>query len=148
MVIMRNREPKATALVFTSGKMLITGAKAEEDARLSARKLVRVLQKLGFEAKFTEFTIVNMVANCDVGYRISLESLSIRHHTFSEYEPELFPGLIYRMMRPKVTLLIFASGKVVITGAKVRQDIKTSFELVYPVLMEFRKAEEKPSARS
>jgi transcription initiation factor TFIID TATA-box-binding protein len=54
------------------------------------------------------------------------------------YEPELFPGLIYRMVRPKVVLLIFVSGKVVITGTKVREGIYQAFELMYPVLTEFR----------
>ena len=56
-------------------------------------------------------------------FPISLESLSNSHSQFSTYEPELFPGLIYRMIDPKIVLLIFASGKIVLTGAKTRQDI-------------------------
>lgn len=58
---------------------------------------------------------------------------------FSSYEPELFPGLIYRMMKPKVVLLIFVSGKLVLTGAKVREEMYQAFELIYPVLSDFRK---------
>ncbi|KAI7101703.1 hypothetical protein KC352_g37643 [Hortaea werneckii] len=58
---------------------------------------------------------------------------------FSSYEPELFPGLIYRMMKPKIVLLIFVSGKIVLTGAKVREEIYQAFELIYPVLSDFRK---------
>ena len=57
----------------------------------------------------------------------------------NRYEPELFPGLIYRMKQPKIVLLIFVSGKVVLTGGKVRQEIFTAFEQIYPVLQEFRK---------
>nr|XP_009606228.1 TATA-box-binding protein-like [Nicotiana tomentosiformis] len=56
-----------------------------------------------------------------------------------QYEPELFPGLIYRMKQPKIVLLIFVSGKIVITGAKVRDETYTAFENIYPVLTEFRK---------
>ena len=53
---------------------------------------------------------------------------------FSSYEPELFPGLIYRMIKPKIVLLIFVSGKIVLTGAKVREEIYQAFEMIYPVL--------------
>ena len=70
----------------------------------------------------------------------SLEGLASHHHTFSSYEPELFPGLIYRMMKPKIVLLIFVSGKIVLTGAKVREEIYQAFELIYPVLSDFRKS--------
>ena len=63
-----------------------------------------------------------------------LEGLASRHHNFSSYEPELFPGLIYRMIKPKVVLLIFVSGKTVLTGAKVREEIYQAFEMIYPVL--------------
>ena len=57
-----------------------------------------------------------------------------------QYEPELFPGLIYRMVKPKIVLLIFVSGKIVLTGAKVREEIYSAFEAIYPVLSEFRKS--------
>lgn len=58
---------------------------------------------------------------------------------FSSYEPELFPSLIYHMMKPKVVLLIFVSGELVLTVAKVREEIYQAFELIYPVLIHFRK---------
>eukprot|EP00258_Populus_trichocarpa_P023644 XP_024439663.1 TATA-box-binding protein 2 isoform X2 [Populus trichocarpa] len=110
-VIMRIREPKTTALIFASGKMVCTGAKSEQQSKLAARKYARIIQKLGFAAKF-------------------------------KYEPELFPGLIYRMKQPKIVLLIFVSGKIVITGAKVREETYTAFENIYPVLTEFRKVQQ------
>lgn len=62
-VIMRIREPKTTALIFASGKMVVTGAKSEDDSRLASRKYARIIQKLGFEAKFTEFKIQNIVGS-------------------------------------------------------------------------------------
>ncbi|KAH3664066.1 hypothetical protein OGAPHI_004780 [Ogataea philodendri] len=139
-VIMRIREPKTTALIFASGKMVVTGAKSEDDSKLAARKYARIIQKLGFNAKFTDFKIQNIVGSCDVKFPIRLEGLAYAHGTFSSYEPELFPGLIYRMVKPKIVLLIFVSGKIVLTGAKQREEIYKAFEAIYPVLSEFRKS--------
>lgn len=156
-VIMRIRDPKTTALIFASGKMVVTGAKSEDDSRLASRKYARIIQKLGFDAKFQEFKIQNIVGSCDVRFPIRLEGLAFAHQAFSSYEPEvglavlfdkhcgelpgvltlhlqLFPGLIYRMIKPKVVLLIFVSGKIVITGAKVREEIYTAFNQIYTVL--------------
>ncbi|CAG8645979.1 7078_t:CDS:2 [Paraglomus brasilianum] len=138
-VIMRIRDPKTTALIFASGKMVVTGAKSEDDSKLASRKYARIIQKLGFNAKFTEFKIQNIVGSCDVKFPIRLEGLAYSHGHFSSYEPELFPGLIYRMVKPKIVLLIFVSGKIVLTGAKVRQEIYEAFESIFPVLTEFRK---------
>ncbi|CAR65957.1 DEHA2G11836p [Debaryomyces hansenii CBS767] len=139
-VIMRIREPKTTALIFASGKMVVTGAKSEDDSKLASRKYARIIQKLGFNAKFTDFKIQNIVGSCDVKFPIRLEGLAFSHGTFSSYEPELFPGLIYRMVKPKIVLLIFVSGKIVLTGAKQREEIYAAFEAIYPVLSEFRKS--------
>ncbi|BAO38479.1 TATA-box-binding protein [Kluyveromyces marxianus] len=138
-VIMRIREPKTTALIFASGKMVVTGAKSEDDSKLASRKYARIIQKIGFSAKFTDFKIQNIVGSCDVKFPIRLEGLAFSHGTFSSYEPELFPGLIYRMVKPKIVLLIFVSGKIVLTGAKQREEIYQAFEAIYPVLSEFRK---------
>eukprot|EP00890_Picochlorum_soloecismus_P003554 jgi/Picsp_1/419/NSC_00417-R1_tata box-binding protein 2 len=138
-VIMRIREPKSTALIFSSGKMVCTGSKSEEQARLAARKFARILQKLGNPVAFKEFKIQNMVGSCDVRFPIRLEGLATAHSMFCSYEPELFPGLIYRMQQPKIVLLIFVSGKVVLTGAKKRAEIYTAFENIYHVLQEFKK---------
>ncbi|KAJ4963184.1 hypothetical protein NE237_023123 [Protea cynaroides] len=141
-VIMRIREPKTTALIFASGKMVCTGAKSEQESKLAARKYARIIQKLGFPAKFKDFKIQNIVGSCDVKFPIRLEGLAYSHGAFSSYEPELFPGLIYRMKQPKIVLLIFVSGKIVLTGAKVRDETYTAFENIYPVLTEFRKSQQ------
>eukprot|EP01133_Synstelium_polycarpum_P005919 gene5919-6851_t len=138
-VIMRIREPKTTALIFKSGKMVCTGAKSEDASKLAARKYARIIQKLDFPAQFTDFKIQNIVGSCDVKFPIKLESLNNAHKAFTNYEPEIFPGLIYKMIQPKVVLLIFVSGKIVLTGAKVREEIYEAFENIYPVLTAFRK---------
>ncbi|RLN41777.1 TATA-box-binding protein 1-like [Panicum miliaceum] len=141
-VIMRIRDPKTTALVFASGKMICTGAKSEEHSRLAARKYARIVQKLGFPARFKDFKIQNMVGSCDVKFPIRLEGLAMASGIFANYEPEIFPGLIYRMADPKVVILAFVSGKVVLTGAKVREDIYRAFENIYPMLVQFRKRQQ------
>lgn len=99
---MRIREPKTTALIFASGKMVVTGAKSEDDSKLASRKYARIIQKLGFNSKFTDFKIQNIVGSCDIKFPIRLEGLASRHHNFSSYEPELFPGLIYRMIKVRI----------------------------------------------
>ncbi|WIA36989.1 hypothetical protein OEZ86_008226 [Tetradesmus obliquus] len=141
-VIMRIREPKTTALIFASGKMVCTGAKSEAESRLAAKKYCRIVQRTGFDdVKMKEFKIQNIVGSCDVKFPIRLEGLAYSHGYFATYEPELFPGLIYRMKEPKIVLLIFVSGKVVLTGAKKREEIYTAFENIYPTLQEYRKRE-------
>lgn len=72
-------------------------------------------------------------------FKISLDGIATEHDRFSQYEPELFPGLVYRLVDPKMVLLIFASGKVVFTGAKSRQNIYSAFKMVGPVISKYKK---------
>ncbi|KAI9210781.1 hypothetical protein DS838_004340 [Geotrichum bryndzae] len=117
-----------------------TKTEAQDESASGIVPTLQIIQKLGFNAKFTDFKIQNIVGSCDVKFPIRLEGLAFSHGTFSSYEPELFPGLIYRMVKPKIVLLIFVSGKIVLTGAKQREEIYAAFEAIYPVLSEFRKA--------
>lgn len=139
-VIMRIREPKATALVFQSGKIVVTGAKNEIDCRVAARKFCRIIQKIGYShVRFMDFTIQNIVASADVLFPIKLETLCNENSDYASYEPELFPGLIYRMITPKVVLLVFVSGKIIITGAKDRIQVYEAFENLFPILLKCKK---------
>jgi len=139
-VIMRVREPRSTALVFASGKMIVTGAKNENDCKEAAGKYVAIIRKIGFtQAGFYDFRIQNMTATLDVGFPIRLEGLVYAQAAHSTYEPELFPGLVYRMDDPKIVLLIFVSGKVVMTGAKTLQALSNAALKIFPHLLEFRK---------
>lgn len=138
-VVMRIRDPRCTALVFRSGKIVCTGAKNEHDANLAARKFARIIQKVGYNVKFLEFKVQNLVATVDLRFPVRLENLNQVHGQFSSYEPELFPGLIYRMVKPRVVLLIFVNGKIVFTGAKSEWEIRESLENIYPILQSFRK---------
>lgn len=130
---MRLKEPtRTTALIFKNGKMVITGAKSELDSEQAAKQYTKAIRSVGNPVKLTEFTIQNMVASCSVNFKIKLEQLyhNEEHFKFCDFNPETFPGLIYHLQEPKVCLLIFASGKIVLTGAKTREDIKKAFRLI------------------
>ena len=146
-VIMRLREPKSTALIFRSGKMVILGTKQENEARIAARKFAAIMNKCDVvqaqgavgKITFRDFKVSNIVAVANCNFPIRLEGLALSHMKFSSYEPELFPGLIYRLQNPKLVLLIFVSGKVVLTGAKSKQALREGFDKMYYFLHEHRK---------
>eukprot|EP00729_Bicosta_minor_P008554 gene8553-13324_t len=137
-VIMRIRDPRTTALIFASGKMVCTGAKSEELAKTASRKFANIVRKLGFNVRFKQFNVQNIVGSCDVKFPIRLERLRYEGDMFATYNPETFPGLTFQMPDPKCCLLIFASGKVVLTGAKTKADIMTAFENIFPLLVSCR----------
>ena len=122
-LVFRIKRPKTTTLIFSSGKMICTGAKSEKEAKRAIKKVVLELKKSGIIIiGKPEIKIVNMVASANLAGIIDLE-----RSTYSlgrtMYEPEQFPGLIYRMDVPKIVILIFASGKLVCTGAKKEEDV-------------------------
>eukprot|EP00826_Nyctotherus_ovalis_P011148 TRINITY_DN1290_c0_g2_i22.p1 TRINITY_DN1290_c0_g2~~TRINITY_DN1290_c0_g2_i22.p1 ORF type:complete len:332 (-),score=84.52 TRINITY_DN1290_c0_g2_i22:152-1015(-) len=137
-VIMRIRNPKTTALIFGSGKMVCTGARSEVDSEAAARKYARTLKRIGFDVKFREFKVQNIVASAGVNFPVNLDLLQNQHQKFCTYDPELFPGLIYRMVQPRIVLLIFTSGKVVLTGAKRQEELVEAFNKIYPVLCYYK----------
>ncbi|XP_077491928.1 TATA-box-binding protein-like [Amblyomma americanum] len=134
VLIMRIREPRTTALVFENGNILCSGAADELKAKVASRKFARIIQKLGFDAHFLNFKIATMVATCDIGFMIRLEGLLLATRGLASYEPELFPGLTYRPEHPRVTVIIFASGKIVFTGSTTKDAIYEAFSDIYPLL--------------
>ena len=132
-LIMRLREPtRTTALIFKNGKMVITGAKSEKQSEEAAKHYTKAIKGVGnFPVNLTDFKVQNMVASCAVDYKISLESMyHSPHGNYCIFNPETFPGLIYHLRDPKICLLIFASGKIVLTGAKTRHEIDRAFQLI------------------
>lgn len=138
--IMKIRNPKTTALIFSSGKIVCSGARSEEDSKRASKKFAKTLKNLGFNVKFTNFKIVNMVAAADIGFDISLSALSVNHAEYCDFEPEIFAGLIYRVYKPKVTLMIFSTGKMNVVGAQRREDIHEAYKLILPILRNYKKA--------
>jgi len=121
-LVLRLKRPKTAILIFRTGKMVCTGAKSAKLARSAFRKVVSKLKAEGFIInKKPDITIENIVSTAKMHGKVDLEAAAdIMENVM--YEPEQFPGLIYRVSEPKIVFLIFASGKVVITGAKTRED--------------------------
>ncbi len=122
-LVFRLKRPKTATLIFNSGKMVCTGAKSEKEARRAVMRVIKELKKSGIIIiSKPELKIQNIVASASLGGMIDLEkSAYVLGRTM--YEPEQFPGLIYRMDDPKVVILLFASGKLVCTGAKREEDV-------------------------
>jgi transcription initiation factor TFIID TATA-box-binding protein len=135
-LVFRLKQPKTTTLIFNTGKMVCTGAKSEKMAMSAVRKVIRELRKADFIIRgMPRMSIVNMVATADVGGEVDLEAASEFLDSIM-YEPEYFPGAIYRMAEPKVVILIFHSGKMVITGAKREEHAYEAAEKMRSILME------------
>jgi len=127
----RLKSPQTTALIFASGNIVCTGAKNEVESRLSCRKYVSILQKHNIPVYMKNFKIQNIVASVNIKMTIDTEKISQAYGIYVSWEPELFPGLIFRTVNPKLVMLIFRSGKIVLTGAKSVKDIETVFSYFY-----------------
>jgi transcription initiation factor TFIID TATA-box-binding protein len=127
-LIFRLRRPRTTTLIFGTGKMVCTGARSEGDAAKALRKVVRTLNKGGMIIKGKlEIEITNVVATAGLGGTVDLLRLYESERSMGgriTYEPDQFPGLIYRMNDPRVVILLFASGKLVCTGARREGDVR------------------------
>ena len=136
-LVYRLKRPKTATLIFSSGKMVCTGAKSEKMARSAVRKVVRELKKGGIIIMNKPKTVIqNMVASANLGKRIDLEIAADLLDNVM-YEPEQFPGLIYRMSDPKTVLLLFASGKLVCTGGKSEEMVHESVNKTYKILDDY-----------
>ena len=122
-LVFRLKRPKTATLIFNSGKMVCTGAKSEKEARRAVMRVIKELKGSGIIIiSKPELKIQNIVASANLSGIIDLEKAAfVLGRTM--YEPEQFPGLIYRMDEPKVVILLFASGKLVCTGAKREEDV-------------------------
>ena len=130
-LVFRLKRPKTATLIFNSGKMVCTGAKSEKEARRAVMKVIKELKKSGIIIiGKPELKIQNIVASANLFGMIDLEKSAFTLGK-TMYEPEQFPGLIYRMGEPKVVILLFASGKLVCTGAKREQDVYDAVEKLH-----------------
>ena len=135
-LVFRLKRPKTATLIFGSGKMVCTGAKSEKEARRAVMKVIKELKKGGIIIiSKPELKIQNIVASASLGGMIDLEKAAFTLER-TMYEPEQFPGLIYRMAEPKVVILLFASGKLVCTGAKKEQDVFDAVQKLHTLLEE------------
>ena len=135
-LVFRLRKPKTATLIFSTGKMVCTGAKSEQKAKLAVKKVVKELENNGIIILGKpEIKVVNIVSSADLLGRIELEEAAFSLGK-TMYEPEQFPGLIYRMDEPKVVFLLFASGKIVCTGATKEEDVYKAVAKLHKQLKE------------
>jgi transcription initiation factor TFIID TATA-box-binding protein len=128
--VLKQKHPKSACLLFHSGKMVCTGTKSVQQAHATIRKITRKIQLRGVILQRDRvISINNMVASGFVGGRIHLEQAAM-HLRRALYDPEQFSGIIYRMNDPQVVILIFASGRVVCTGAKREPDIHEAITIL------------------
>ncbi|MFZ0965234.1 MAG: TATA-box-binding protein, partial [Candidatus Bathyarchaeia archaeon] len=135
-LVFRLKRPKTATLIFNSGKMVCTGAKSEKESRRAVMKVVKELKKGGIIIiSKPDLKVVNIVASASLGGNVDLEK-AVTTLGKTMYEPEQFPGLVFKLKRPKTATLIFSSGKMVCTGAKSE---KESRRAVMTVVKELKK---------
>jgi len=124
-LVYRLKEPKTATLLFRSGKIVCTGGKSYTEVKAAITKVAKDLEKADIKITIEpKIEVQNIVASSDLGQEINLNTVAITLGLEKvEYEPEQFPGLVYRLDDPKVVVLLFGSGKMVCTGAKVPEDV-------------------------
>jgi len=135
-LVFRLANPRTATLIFRTGKMVCTGGKSEAMAIKAVNTVVKQLRKGKIKIKNEPvIKVQNIVAAINLGGKIHLE-LAARKLPRSMYEPEQFPGLIHRMLEPKTVILLFASGKLVCTGAKKEEQVYRSVNNLHASLEE------------
>jgi transcription initiation factor TFIID TATA-box-binding protein len=122
-LVYRINEPRAAALIFSSGKIVCTGAKSIEMAKVAMRKVVDRVRETGIDLPTVfDIQVENIVASSKIDAKLNLEGIAFALEN-AEYEPEQFPGLVYRINEPRVAFLLFSSGKIICTGAHNIEDV-------------------------
>ena len=129
-LVIRIKDPKTSALIFSSGKVVCTGARSMEKVHESIKKIIKSLEKIGIKIKIKpEVKIQNIVASGSVGMDLNLNILATKLHNV-EYEPEQFPGLVYKLLAAKATFLLFSNGKIVCTGTKSEKEVHVALDML------------------
>jgi transcription initiation factor TFIID TATA-box-binding protein len=134
-LIMKIREPRASFLIFSSGKVVCTGTKSLEEVDLALERLIDYLKKVDIEITIKpKIKVENIVASSDIDMKLDLNELAIKL-TNVEYEPEQFPGLVFKINdETDATFLIFGNGKIVCTGVKSDKDVNVAIKNLLEVL--------------
>ena len=138
-LIYKSEIPKFSALLFSSGKIICTGTKSMKAAKEAIGAIVKKLEAIGLKVTGKpDVEIQNMVASGAVGGKLNLNEIVFKFEN-TEYEPEQFPGLVYKLPESHITFLLFGTGKIVVTGAKSEKEIIDS---VYVLRDQLKKAGE------
>ncbi len=127
-LVIRIKEPKTSALIFSSGKIVCTGARSMDKVEESIKKIIKSLEKINVKITVKPaIHIQNIVASGSVGMDLNLNTLAMKLEN-TEYEPEQFPGLVYKLPQAKATFLLFSNGKVVCTGTKSEEAVHAALD--------------------
>jgi len=129
-LVIRIKDPKTSALIFSSGKIVCTGARTMGKVDESIAKIIEALEKINIKIKIKpEINVQNIVASGSVGMDLNLNVLAMKLDN-TEYEPEQFPGLVYKLPAAKATFLLFSNGKIVCTGTKSEDEVDESLGIL------------------
>jgi transcription initiation factor TFIID TATA-box-binding protein len=127
-LVIRIKEPKTSALIFSSGKVVCTGARSMDKVHESIKKIIKSLEKINIKITIKpEIKIQNIVASGSVGMDLNLNVLAMKLEN-TEYEPEQFPGLVYKLEEARATFLLFSNGKIVCTGTKSEKEVHAALD--------------------
>ena len=154
-LISKFNNSKKTAIIFSSGKMILSGAKTEKESKASSIIFAKLINKAGGNVELKDYKIQNIIASYDIRFKLSLNilynlinesinnkkklNLNIYVYDYCKMENSLFKGIIYYLDEEKITIIIFESGKISISGAKNIKDIESTFKNIYPFLIESKK---------
>lgn len=141
-LVIRIKEPKTTALIFSSGNVVCTGAKTMEEVDRSIKKIMKTLEKINIKIKIEpKINVQNIVASGNVGMDLNLNVLAMKLPN-TEYEPEQFPGLVYKLGgkegSDRATFLLFSNGKIVCTGTKSEEEVDAACKKLIENLKKIR----------
>lgn len=137
-LVIRIKDPKTSALIFSSGNVVCTGARNMPDVDRAIQEIIKSLGRIGVDVKVEpQIRVQNIVASGSIGMKLNLNVLAMRLEN-TEYEPEQFPGLVYKLYEKKATFLLFSNGKVVCTGTKSESEVDAAMEALVDRLEEFK----------
>ncbi|HLC65046.1 MAG TPA: TATA-box-binding protein [Candidatus Nanoarchaeia archaeon] len=129
-LVLRIKEPKTSALIFSSGNVVCTGARSMDKVEEAIKKIIKSLEKINIKITIKPvIKIQNIVASGSVGMDLNLNVLAMKLEN-TEYEPEQFPGLVYKLKEAKATFLLFSNGKVVCTGTKSETEVHRALDML------------------
>lgn len=145
-IIMKINKPKATVLIFSTGRMVCAGTRSEKEAYLAVKRAVEVLRSVGVDVEGARASIQNIVASAYLSGVVDVEGAALNLGR-TMYEPDQFPAVIFRMDEPRVTMLIFSTGKIVCAGAKNEREISRAVEKLKGMLEEKKLIRREPALK-
>ena len=138
-LVLRIKEPKSAVLVFSSGNLVCTGTKSIAQVKEVINQVIKILRKINVNAaEKPKITVQNIVASGSINMKLNLNYLSLELEN-TEYEPEQFPGLVYKLEDPTATFLLFSNGKLVCTGTKNNRQLADSMDQLVKTLVKAEK---------